>query len=276
MEGVFPMGLIKLTFVLCGMLYLSAAGGMFLLQRSLQYFPTHRDPAPETLGLTGVTRESLATPDGETLVLWLAPPAGDKPVILFLHGNGGEIADRADRFAFYQSHGYGVVFLSWRGYGGSTGKPSETGLLIDTKTAYDHLRAKGIAADYIILVGESLGTGPAVQIAAQNPLGALVLEAPYSAAVDIARAQYPWLPVGMLMLDQYRSRDHIAKVRAPILILHGEGDQVIPYTSGKYLYTLANQPKTFHPLGDAGHEALSDPATWAAEADFIDRLFPAP
>ena len=268
------MGLIKLTFVICGMLYLSAAGGMFLLQRSLQYFPTHRDPAPEALGLTGVTRESLATPDGETLILWVAQPTADQPVILFLHGNGGEIADRADRFAFYQSQGYGVAFLSWRGYGGSTGKLSETGLLIDAKTAYDHLRSLGIAADHIILVGESLGTGPAVQIAAQNPVGALILEAPYSAAVDIARAQYPWLPVGLLMLDQYRSRDHIAKVRAPILILHGQGDQVIPYTSGKYLYTLANQPKTFLTLGPVGHEALSDPATWAAEVDFIVRLFP--
>ncbi len=146
--------------------------------------------------------------------------------------------------------------------------------MIDTKTAYDHLRAQGIAADHIILVGESLGTGPAVQTAAQNPVGALILEAPYSAAVDIARAQYPWLPVGLLMLDQYRSRDHIAKVRAPILILHGQGDQVIPYTSGKYLYTLANQPKTFLSLGPAGHEALSDPATWTTEAEFIDRLFP--
>lgn len=268
------MGLIKLTFVFCGMLYLSAAGGMFLLQRSLQYFPTDRDPAPETLGLTGVTRESLATPDGETLVLWSAPPTGDGPVILFLHGNGGEIADRADRFAFYQSRGYGVAFLSWRGYGGSTGRPSETGLLIDAKTAYDHLRSLGIAADHIILVGESLGTGPAVQTAAQNPVDALILEAPYSAAVDIAHAQYPWLPVGLLMLDQYRSRDHIAKVRAPILILHGEGDQVIPYTSAKYLFTLANQPKTFLSLGPAGHEALSDTATWATEADFIDHLFP--
>ncbi len=268
------MGILKLTFLLCGMLYLSAAGGMFLLQRSLQYFPTHRDPATEALGLTGVARKMLATPDGETLVLWYAPPAGDRPVILFLHGNGGEIADRTDRFAFYQARGFGVAFLSWRGYGGSTGKPSETGLLIDAKTAYDYLRAQGVAADHIVLVGESLGTGPAVQTAARNPVGALILEAPYSAAVDIARAQYPWLPVGLLMRDQYRSRDHIADVRAPILILHGEGDQVIPFASGKYLFTLASEPKTFFSLGPAGHEALGDPATWAEGARFIDRLFP--
>lgn len=268
------MGIVKLTVLFCGLLYLSAAGGMFLLQRSLQYFPTHRDPAPVTIGLTGVTRVTLATPDGETLVLWYAPPTRDRPVILFLHGNGGEIADRAPRLAFYQSRGYGVTFLSWRGYGGSTGNPSETGLLIDAKTAYDHLRGLGLPPDHIVLVGESLGTGPAVRIAARNPVGALILEAPYSAAIDIARAQYPWLPVGLLMLDQYRSRDHIAQVRAPILILHGEGDRVIPYPSGKYLFTLAQEPKTFLSLGPAGHEALGDPATWEQEADFIDQLFP--
>lgn len=268
------MTFLKLGFVLFSTLYLAAAGGMFLLQRSLQYFPSHRDPAPESLGLTGVTRQTLSTPDGETLVLWSAPPAEDQPVILFLHGNAGEIADRADRFAFYQSQGYGAAFLSWRGYGGSTGRPSEPGLLIDAKTAYDHLRAQGIAADHIVLVAESLGTGPAVVTAARNPVGALILEAPYSAALDVARAQYRWLPVGLLMLDQYRSRDHIAKVRAPILILHGEGDRVIPFPSGKYLFSLANEPKTFLSLGPAGHEALGDPATWAKEADFIDRLVP--
>jgi len=265
------MGLIKLTFVFCGMLYLSAAGGMFLLQRSLQYFPTHRDPAPEALGLTGVTRQSLATPDGETLVLWVAQPTGDRPVVLFLHGNGGEIADRADRFAFYQSRGYGVAFLSWRGYGGSTGSPSETGLLADAKAAYDHLRARAIPPDHIVLVGESLGTGPAVVTAAQNPVAAVILEAPYSAAVDIARQAYPWLPVGLLMKDQYRSRDHIDRIGAPLLILHGQNDRVIPQGFGRRLFDAARDPKTFLSLGPVGHDALFSPATWAAEADFIDR-----
>lgn len=267
------MGFLKLTIVLGSVFYLAAAGGMFVMQRSLQYFPTLRDPYPDKVGLQGVDRILLPTPDGETLVLWYAPPAGDRPMILFLHGNGGEIADRADRFAFYQSQGFGVAFLSWRGYGGSTGHPSETGLMIDAKTAYDHLRSQGIPADRIVLIGESLGTGPAVRIAAQTPVAALILEAPYSAAVDIARAQYPWLPVGLLMLDQYRSRDHIAAVRAPILILHGEADRLIPFTSGKYLFSLAHDPKTFLSLGPVGHEALGDPATWEAGAVFISSQF---
>ena len=265
------MGFLKLTLVTFGLLYGVALSGMYVFQRDLQYFPTRRDPAPDAVGLDGVTRTTLTTADGETLVLWESPARGDRPVILFLHGNAGEIADRADRLAFYQSRGLGTAFLSYRGYGGSTGQPSEAGLLIDAKTAYDHLRAQGIPPERIVLVGESLGTGPAVQTAAANPVAALVLEAPYSAAVDIARRAYPWVPVGLLMKDQYRSRDHIAAIAAPLLILHGEADQVIPQGFGKRLFDAAQDPKTFLSLGPVGHEALFEPATWAKGADFIDR-----
>ncbi len=265
------MAFIKLTLVTFGLLYAAGLSGMYVFQRDLQYFPTNRAPAPEAVGLADVTRVSIATPDGETLVLWYAAPKTGHPTVLFLHGNAGEIADRADRFAFYQSRGYGVAFLSYRGYGGSTGSPTETGLLIDAKTAYDHLRTEGIPAARIILVGESLGTGPAVITAARNPVAAVILEAPYSAAVDIARRAYPWAPVGLLMKDQFRSRDHIAAINAPLLILHGDADRVIPQGFGRRLFDAARDPKTFISLGPVGHEALFSPDTWAQEATFIDR-----
>ena len=268
------MAFIKLTLVTFGLFYAVALSGIYAFQRDLQYFPTRRDPPPEEAGLNGVERVTLPTPDGETLVLWVSPPQSGRPTILFLHGNAGEIADRADRFAFYQAQGYGVAFLSYRGYGGSTGAPSETGLLTDAKAAYDHLRQQGIAPDRIVLVGESLGTGPAVITAAANPVAAVILEAPYSTAVDIARRAYPWAPVGLLMKDQYRSRDHIAAINAPLLILHGQKDRVIPPGFGKRLFDAARDPKTFLSLGPVGHEALFDPATWAAGAAFIDRLTP--
>ncbi len=265
------MSFVKLTLVTFGLVYLAALSGMYAFQRDLQYFPSRRDPAPKAVGLTGVTPVMLTTSDGETLVLWESPASGDRPTILFLHGNAGEIADRADRLAFYQSRGFGTAFLSWRGFGGSSGRPTETGLLIDAKTAYDHLRIKGLPPERIILVGESLGTGPAVLTAAANPVGAVILEAPYSAAVDIARRAYPWAPVGLLMKDQYRSRDHIAAINAPLLILHGEADEVIPQGFGKRLFDLARDPKTFLSLGPVGHDALFSPDTWAKGADFIDR-----
>jgi uncharacterized protein len=266
------LAFIKLTLVAFGVLYAAALTGLYVFQRDLQYVPARHDPRPEAVGLRGVEPVLLPTPDGETLVLWLSPAAPGKPTILFLHGNAGAMADRADRLAFYQSRGFGAAFLSWRGYGGSTGTPSEAGLLIDARTAYDFLRKRGVAAAQIALVGESLGTGVAVQTAANVPVGAVVLEAPFTAAVDIARMAYPWVPVRLLMKDQFRSDAHIASVRAPLLILHGEADTVIPIAFGRALFALANEPKTFLSLGPVGHEALSNPATWAKGADFIDGL----
>lgn len=270
------MVFVKLTLIAFGLVYATVLSGLYALQRDLLYFPSRHDPAPAALGLRGVDRLSLATADGESLVLWLTPAQPGRPTILFLHGNAGAIADRGDRLAFYRSRGLGAAFLSWRGYGGSTGRPTEAGLLTDAATAYDHLRQLGIDAGRIVLVGESLGAAVAVQTAALNPVGAVVLEAPFTAAVDLAGQAYPWVPVRLLMQDQFRSSAHVAAIRAPLLILHGEADRVVPVSHGRALHALAGDPKTFLSLGPVGHEALSNPATWAAGADFIDRHIPPP
>jgi len=265
------MSFAKFGLVAFGLFYVTTLAFLYLFQRDLQYFPDRGDPAPRAVGLEGVERVALVTPDGERLVLWLSPAAAGRPTILFLHGNGGSIADRADRLAFYQRRGIGAAFLSWRGYGGSTGRPTEAGLVTDAETALDHLLGRGIPAGRIALVGESLGTGVAVQLAARRPVGAVVLEAPYTSAADVARRAYPWVPVGLLMKDQFRSRDHIGDVRAPVLVLHGEADRIVPFAFGRALYAAANPPRTFLSLGAVGHEALFHPATWAKGADFIAR-----
>lgn len=262
---------LKLTLATFGLVYASALAGIFVFQRDLQYFPAHGDPTPESVGLSGVERIVLTTPDGETLVLWQSPAAPGRPTLLFLHGNAGSVADRAERLAFYQARGFGAAFLSWRGYGGSSGQPSEAGFLIDATTAYEHLRNRGVPAERIALVGESLGGSVAVQIAARKPVAAVVLEAPFTSALDIARRAYPWVPVRFLMKDQFRTTSHVADLGAPLLVLHGERDAVIPFRLGKALHAAASDPKTFLSLGPVGHEALSDPATWATGADFVDR-----
>jgi hypothetical protein len=268
------MILLKTVFLILGLAYAAAVAGLYAFQRDLQYFPTRQDPPPESLGLQGVERIVLDTPDGERLVLWWSPPPPGRPVVLFLHGNAGAVADRAERLAFYQTRQMGAAFLSYRGYGGSTGRPSEAGLLADAATAYRFLRDQGIAAGQIVAVGESLGTGVAVPLAAGNPVAAVVLEAPFTAAVDVAARAYPWVPVRLLMRDTFRSRDHIARIGAPLLILHGEADAVIPFPMGRALHDLAEEPRTFVSLGPVGHEALFSPATWALGVDFIDGLFP--
>jgi len=268
------MILLKIVSLFLPLLYGTILSATFLMQRQLQYFPSRADPLPAAVGLTGVTRHTVATPDGETLVLWVASATGNRPTVLYFQGNAGSIADRADRLAFYQAEGYGAAFLSYRGYGGSTGTITEAGLITDARTAYDWLIAQGIPASRIVVVGESLGTGVAVQLAARHPVGAVILEAPYTAAVDVAALIYPWLPVRLLMKDQFRSSAHIGKVTAPLLILHGTDDTVIPFTLGQRLFAAANQPKTFVPLDGKGHEALYKPATWALGTAFLARLFP--
>jgi uncharacterized protein len=268
------MTALKITLWIIVLAYLLICAVMFIVQRQLQYFPTHRNPAPETLGLTGVSAPNITTPDGETLVAWHSPAPPGRPTILFFHGNAGEVADRADRFAFWQAQGHGVLFLSPRGYGGSSGSISETGLITDAQAAHDWLTAQGVTPDQIILIGESLGTGLAVQLAARKTIGAMLLEAPYTATSDVAQRLYPWLPVRLLMRDQFRSINHIAQNRAPLLIQHGTDDRVIPFDFGQRLFDAAGQPKTFVPLPGQGHDALYTRALWQTEADFIAQHFP--
>jgi hypothetical protein len=171
--------------------------------------------------------------------------------------------------AFYQSQGFGALFVSYRGYGGSTGTISEEGFMTDAFVAHDFLLERGIPAEMIAVVGESLGTGVAVQLAAQRPVGALALEAPFSAAVDVAADVYPWLPVRWLMKDQFISRDFIGSVKVPLLVQHGDADGVIPVAQGRLLFDLADEPKEFVLIPGQGHEAIGTPQVWSREIAFF-------
>jgi fermentation-respiration switch protein FrsA (DUF1100 family) len=265
------MMLVKTFWILAGSaaIYVVVLAGVFVFQRQLQYQPGHADPDPQSLGLTGVKRVEIIAPDGVRLVLWHAPPAPGNPTILFFHGNAGDLTDRAPRMAFYQGRGYGAAFLSYRGFGGSQGEITEAGLTLDARTAYDWLRGRGEA---IVLVGESLGTGVAVQLAAQVPVAAVALDAPYSATVEVAQGRFPFLPVAALMKDQFRSNDHIAAIQAPLLTQHGQSDMVIPFRYGERLFAAAVEPKTMIALPGRGHEMIFEADTWARELDFFAGL----
>lgn len=263
------MTLLRALLVFVAVSYVGVVLFMYVQQRSLQYFPGRAGTSPQALGLAGVTQEQVRTSDGETIVLWHATPAPGMPTILFFHGNGGELADRRERLAYYQSRGFGALFVSYRGYGASTGAISEAGFMADALAAYDWLRLQGVPPGRIMLVGESLGTGVAVQLAALRPVAAVALEAPYTAAVDVAAAIYWWIPVRLLMKDQFRSRDHIARVKVPLLIQHGDADGLIPVAQGKALFAMANEPKQLVVIPGAGHDVIGSPDLWAREADFF-------
>ncbi|WP_119272683.1 alpha/beta hydrolase [Taklimakanibacter deserti] len=251
--------------------YVFIAAFMYVTQRSHQYFPGNQGLAANAVGLEGVEDVKLASQDGETLQAWYSPAKPGKATILYLHGNGGEIADRAERFAAYQAQGFGVFFLSYRGYGASTGSPSETGLVNDARAAYDWLTARGVTPQEIMLVGESLGSGVAVQLAAERPVKALALEAPFASAANVAAAAYWWLPVRLLMKDKFDSFAYIGKIKAPLLIIHGDLDGVVPLSEGRALFAAANEPKEMIVIPDGNHGSIFSADTWLREMQFFDR-----
>ena len=228
----------------------------WLGQRKLMYHPSTVRTAPMTAGLDGVVERVFDTPDGARIVAWEAKAEAGRPTILYFHGNAGGLADRAERVRRFRDERWGVLMMAYRGYAGSTGSPSEEANVADAQRAFDSLLAEGTAPDTIIVYGESLGSGVAVQLAISRPVRALILDAPYTSIVDVAASVYPYLPVRPLLKDRYESDRRVGAIKAPILILHGERDQVIPIRMGRAMYGLANEPKRLVEFPAGGHSDL--------------------
>lgn len=225
-------------------------------QRSLLYFPDTTHYHPSDGGLIKVQEVSLMTEDGAKLVAWYQPAASGQPTFLYFHGNGGGLLARAGRFKQFERAGIGLFMMSYRGFSGSSGRPSEQAMFADARLAYDHLRSRGLAPNDIGLYGESLGTGVAVHLATEREIAALVLEAPYTSMVEMGRLRYPFLPVGALLVDRFESINKIGRVRAPILIMHGTNDTTIPVTMGQEMFAAAPEPKVFEAIHGAGHSNI--------------------
>jgi len=220
------MSFVKWLFIVAAAGYLAIGALMFFAQRALMYFPDRQRTPPAAAGLPQADEIMLDTADGEKVIAWHVPPRGDKPVVLYFHGNGGALNLRVDRFQKITARGVGLLALSYRGYGGSTGHPTEAGLIEDARAAYAYAaeRYPGRIAAW----GESLGSGVAIAIASEKPVTHVILDSPFSAAVDVAADLYWFLPVRVLMRDQFRSDLRMRTVTAPVLILHGEADTIIP------------------------------------------------
>jgi fermentation-respiration switch protein FrsA (DUF1100 family) len=243
--------------------YAAVLALLYVTQRAMQYFPERFRTAPAAAGLPQAEEVVLDTTDGERLIVWHVPPRGNKPVALYFHGNGGSLRNRVDRFRALIEDGSGLVALSYRGYGGSTGTPSEEGLIADALAAYAFTSAC-YGAERIVLWGESLGSGVAVALAAQMPVGYLILQSPFTSAADVGAQTYWFVPVRLLMKDQFRSDLRIGKVAAPVLILHGDRDGIVPIALAERLYGLINAPKRFVRLADVGHNDVGAQAVEAA------------
>jgi uncharacterized protein len=246
-----------------GALYGGFVTVLYLAQRSLQYFPERQRTAPSAAGLPEANEVVLDTADGERVIIWHVVPHEGEPIFLYFHGNGGSLRWRDERFRALIADGSGLVALSYRGYGGSSGRPTETGLIQDAAAAYEFAVAR-YPAERIVLWGESLGSALALALAAEKTVGHVVLEAPFTSAADVAVHHYWFVPVRLLMKDQFRSDLRVGKVAAPVLVVHGEDDVIVPAELGERLYGLIRAPKSFVRIANAGHNDLGAQAVAAA------------
>ncbi|MDE2065576.1 MAG: alpha/beta hydrolase [Bradyrhizobium sp.] len=251
--------------------YIAVCTVMYVMQRSLVFPKLAGHVTAVEAGFPEAQEVVLHTSDGERLVAWYVPPKPDKPLFIYFHGNGDTLNWRVGRDRKLVADGSGLLAVSYRGYEGSTGSPSEDGMHLDAAAAYAFAADHQIGPDRIVLWGQSLGTGVAVWLAVERKIKALVLESPYTSVADVAAMNYPLLPVRWLLKDQFHSDWLISKVTAPVLVFHGAKDETVPISFGQRLYNLVKAPKCFvrFPLG--GHDDLDDGKIVASIRGFIAR-----
>lgn len=251
---------IRIMLALAG-LYLAACSTLYLAQRSILFPADTRDVALDVGRVPNARVVELQTVDGETLKAWWIPPAGDtQPVYLYFHGNAQTLARRDGRFTLLTQDGAGLLGLSWRGYGGSTGSPSEQGFRHDGIAAYEWLIDNGIDAQRLIVFGESIGTNIALWLSARQDTAALVLDSPYTAVYELAKLRYPWLPVELLARDPMDSMLWVDQIDVPAYVFHCTDDRVVPYAMGEQVFAaLATEDKRFERIERRCHVPSVEP-----------------
>lgn len=251
--------------------YAALAGGLYLFQRQLLYLPDRTRPELAGLAKLGVREVTLSTDDGLSLLSWYLPSQPGRPVIAYFHGNGGHIGYRFERLLRFSREGYGVLMAEYRGYGGNPGTPTEAGFYADARAALAFLEREGVAPNRLVLYGESLGSGVAVALAAEHQVAAVILEAPPTSVAEVAQCHFPFVPAARMVTDRFDSLSRIGKMRAPILVLHGERDRVVPIRYGRMLFEAAPEPKEAWFVPEGGHEDLTRYGSLNVVVAFIER-----
>jgi len=226
---------------------------IYFYQPKLIYFPQKEvEVTPEYISLD-YEELTLTTSDDMKLNAWWIPHPDARATLLFLHGNAGNISHRLDSINIFYNLGLSVLIIDYRGYGKSTGAPSEQGTYIDAETAWDYLtKERNINPDNIIIFGRSLGGAVAIWLAEKHLSAGLIVESSFTAIADIGKHYYPYLPTSVLARIKYPSKNRISNVKSPVLVIHSLNDEIIPYENGKQLFQAANEAKTFLEI-NGGH-----------------------
>jgi len=224
---------------------------IYFNQRNLLYHPGENNYLDDKAQFS--YKEVLIEVDQDIkLKSWLIDKDLEKyKTLVFFHGNAGNLFNRVHKLNEFNKLDINILIISWRGFSGNSGKPTEKNLYQDAQKSIEWLNNKGIKNEKIILYGESLGTGVAVELGQKNIFNSIILESPFTSMVETAKIYYPYLPVSLLLKDRYNSINKINKITKPVLIMHGMKDDIVPYVMSVELFNKANKPKySFFPKDD--------------------------
>ena len=220
-----------------------------------------------------IEKIKITTEDNIDLVAWFYNKNIKKfKTILFFHGNAGSLENRTYKLNHFKNLNLNFLIIAWRGFSGNAGKANEVGLYNDAESAIKWLQSKGVTEQNIILYGESLGTGVAIEVAQNKNYAGIILESPYTSMVNVGKKYYPFFPVSLLLKDKFESYKKIKKVSVPVLVLHGKEDKIVPFSMGKKIYELANEPKFFYSQEYGDHMIDYDAGLLTTLKKFIQSL----
>jgi pimeloyl-ACP methyl ester carboxylesterase len=248
------MKLLGVLLSLAVVAYLGLVGALYTEQEHL-LFPADTQPMDvAAASVPGLRALTVHTSMGLALTVWYKPAPPGAPTVLYLHGNSGSLMARLARVRYFNSLGWGEMFLEYPGYGGNPGTPGQESFDQAARAALAYLKATGVPPGKTILYGESLGTGVAVRLATEAPVAAVVLDSPYTSIADVAQARYWYVPARWLIRNPFPLRALIADIHAPLLIMQGGQDQVVPPAMGVADYDAAKAPKQFWRNPEASHD----------------------
>ena len=267
--------LLRILFSVARIVIASYAGlclYMYLFQSRYVYYPSstvHADP--EDIGLD--FQDLRLTVEDETVHAWAVPPSADSSKwVVYCHGNAGNIGHRLDMIQLFHELGFGVMIFDYRGYGESTGKPTEANTYADALAAWNWLTAEhGVAEEDVIVFGRSLGGAIAAWLAVETSPGALVLDSAFTSIPDMGKRLYPYLPVRLFARIRYPTEKYVEQVKCPVLVLHSPTDEIVPFEFGRRLFEAASEPKTFVEL-DGGHNDARGGEGWDYTSRLVDGL----
>ena len=268
--------MLKLLLAIAGA-YLLFVAILYMTQARMLYLPhipsRELSATPEAVGLD-YEDVTLETSDGVSVHGWFVP-GESRHVLLYFHGNAGNISHRVYSIREFHDLGLSVFIIDYRGYGQSNGRPTEQGLYRDGQAAWQYLTdERGIAPEDIIPFGRSLGGSVASWLAAREQPAGLIIESSFTSVPDIGQDAYPWLPVRWLSRFKHATRDEVAKVTCPVLVVHSRDDEIIPFHHGEAIYDAANEPKQFLEIrgGHNDGHAMSANVYRSGILDFLETL----